>query len=112
MDNDIKVLNNVNGDVDEPAYLLVANDFVGVTDDLAEMVLFIEENAKQGSTYQSTKGYKNELLGMQQRIFLIDESLRDMQSDVILVPEKQPDYNIVPRKPSPNLIYPVMIVKK
>lgn len=109
MDNK-KSLANMANDVDDPAYLLIGNGFVGVNDDLMEIAKFVDEHVKSGETVQIRKGYKKELLGMQQRVLLLDESLKDVKSDTILIPQRQEDYNIVRREGS--LLFPIQLVSR
>lgn len=109
MDNQ-KSLADMANDVDEPAYLLIGNGFVGVNDDLMEIAQFLAEHMKTGETIQVRKGYKRECLGMEQRILMIDEALKDPKSDSIVIPKRQPDYNIVRRRAS--LICPIQFVNR
>ncbi len=85
--------------VEEMAYLLSDDKNIGVTNDPADIVAYLKDK-ETDSNIVIYKGYKEDLLGLQQRMLLCDEAFSNINNDNIVIPHKQCDYNIVERRGS------------
>jgi len=84
--------------IDEEAFLLVSQKDTGVTDNPDDIAQYLLKCLKNGEGVTVLKGYKSELLSVQQRILLMDNAMQDIQSREIEMPEIQTEYNLTRRK--------------
>ena len=81
-----------NSEVETTAFLVLTDNHIGVTNAL-------EENLKDGEGMFIKKGYKDEMLALEQKILTLD-NLIYASNNTLLVPHKQKDFNLVKRNSS------------
>lgn len=88
-------MNNDNT-VSIPAFLMISEHHIGVTDNLADVIAYSNEHLQPGDTLILQKGYLNEFLIEQQKILTLD-NLRHSDGNTLIVPHKQTDFNLIER---------------
>lgn len=88
-----------NPEVDTTAFLVLTDNHVGVTNALEDIAAYIKENLKDGEGMFIKKGYKDEMLALEQKILTLD-NLIYASNNTLLVPHKQKDFNLVKRNSS------------
>lgn len=83
-------------DIENKAYLLVASDFIGVTNDEQDVAEKIK-SMPFGSIARLEINTKDILLDKQHAIMCIDSIINSMGTNEYLLPNRQKDYNLVKR---------------
>ena len=87
---------NKENNVSTPAFLMISEYHVGVTDSLADVTAYSNEHLQPGETLILKKGYFDELLVEQQKILTLD-NLRNSDGNTLIVPHRQTDFNLIVR---------------
>lgn len=87
---------NKENNVSTPAFLMISEYHVGVTDSLADVTAYSNEHLQPGETLILKKGYFDELLVEQQKILTLD-NLRNSDGNTLIVPHRQTDFNLIER---------------
>lgn len=89
---------------DEAAYLVKSAEFIGVTNDMGDVVNFVNDCKEKQLAVQIIPGNKDELLKLQHRILLDDEITNSWETGRVIIPQKNTEYNLVERVHNvPNL---------
>lgn len=88
-----------NSEVETTAFLVLTDNHIGVTNALEDIAAYIKENLKDGEGMFIKKGYKDEMLALEQKILTLD-NLIYASNNTLLVPHKQKDFNLVKRNSS------------
>jgi hypothetical protein len=91
------IVNRESMTTDEPAYLVKSVEFIGVTNDIGDVISFISNCKVNQLAVQIIPGNKKDLLKLQHRILLDDEIANSWDTDRLIIPQKNMDYNIMER---------------
>lgn len=103
--------NNSNNTISSPAWLLIGENHIGVTDKIEDIIAYNEEYLQPGQTIIIRKGYADELFKKEQKILTID-NLRNSDGDSLIVPHRPTDFNLIERKSSPKQLVQVVEILK
>lgn len=84
--------------VEDKALLVLTNKYVGVTDNLNDIMGVIKECQNGEKPIEIIPGYKSRLLNLQHSILLMDEVCNSLGKEEIAIPDKVNDYNLTERK--------------
>ena len=84
-------------EVEEMALLLVSKDAIGVTDNMEDVISFIEDSVANGRSFHGCSGSKEEMLSLQHYLLLADEVKNSYGAHELHIPERQTEYNITCR---------------
>ena len=90
-------LGDAHVEIEEMALLLVSKDAVGVTDNMEDVISFIEDSVANGRSFHGCSGSKEEMLSLQHYLLLADEVKNSYGADELRVPERKTEYNITCR---------------
>ena len=100
-----------NSEVDTTAFLVLTDNHIGVTNALEDIATYLKDDLKEGESMVITKGYKQEMLDLEQKILTFD-NLKNATDNTFLVPHKQSDFNLIERNLSSKTpLFVVDIVK-
>lgn len=91
---------NEDGIVEEPAYLMVADKNIGVTDSLEEIFAYIKKSVSEGEwgkTFLIHAGDKTDLLQKENRLLIMDEIGKSANLDTVAIPQKFEKYHLTTR---------------
>ena len=88
---------NKDNTVSTPAFLMISEHHIGVTDNLADVIAYSNDHLQPGESLILKKGYSEDLFIEQQKILTLD-NLRNSDGNTVTVPHKQTDFNLVNRK--------------
>ena len=102
---------NKDDNVSTPAFLMISEHHIGVTDNLADVIAYSNDHLQPGDTLILQKGYFDELLVEQQKILTLD-NLRNCDGKSLIVPHKQTDFNLIERNPDIRPLLTVVDILK
>lgn len=102
-ENNTEKISEERVEITEKAFLVVSEDAVGVTNQIADVAGFIEENAEKGGIYVCA-GNRGDMFILQGYILQIDEVKNSIGKNEINIPERRVVYNLTPRNTSAQKI--------
>lgn len=103
--------NNANNTISSPAWLLISENHIGVTDKIEDIIAYNEKYLQPGETIILKKDYADELFKEEQKILTID-NLCNSDGDSLIVPHRPTDFNLIERKSSPKQLVQVVEIFK
>lgn len=103
IENNVENINEEQVEVTERAFLVLSKEAVGVTNEIADVAGFIEENAEKTGIYVCG-GNKEDMFKLEDYILLADEVKNSIGKNELNIPERRVVYNLTPRNISEQKI--------
>lgn len=101
-------MTNLNSNVEEMAYLILSSSHIGVSDSLEDIFGHIETLPEE-ECIRIIKGTKDQLLSLEQKILIFDQLNDNPYENVLTVPERLEDYNLINRKPTNKKLFTALL---
>lgn len=104
MTNEVNTIENQNLNVEEIAYLLISDQEIGVSNELNDIMTYLKTLPEEKLVY-ILKAPKDKSLSIEQKILIADHIANNLCENILTVPERLDDYNLIKREQQKNKLF-------